>query len=41
MVPLALLRQGWNALRIAVGGRNPHIDAPLTVVSVEVAVRYT
>ncbi len=35
-----LLRKGWNHLGVKVKGRNPHLDAPLRVESVEVIVRY-
>ena len=33
-------RKGWNHLGVNVKARNPHIDAPLSVESVEVIVRY-
>ena len=36
----SLLRKGWNHLGVNVKARNPHIDAPLSVESVEVIVRY-
>ena len=34
------LKQGRNDILIAVMGRNPKINAPLTVESMEVIVRY-
>ena len=34
------LTQGWNRLRVEVLERNPLVDAPLTLDSVEVLVRY-
>ena len=34
------LRQGWNRVQVAVNARNPHIEAPLIIESVEAVLRY-
>lgn len=35
-----VLRKGWNHLGVKVKGRNPHLDAPLRLESVEAVIRY-
>jgi hypothetical protein len=35
-----LLRKGWNDLSLTVEERNPHVDAPLVVRSVEAMIRF-
>jgi hypothetical protein len=34
------LQQGWNEVKVAVNGRNPHVSASLVLDSVEVLVDY-